>query len=401
MKQTHTTDILICGAGIIGLTLCRELLKRGCGNITIIEKEPAVAYHASGRNSGVLHAGIYYAPETMKAAYCLEGNHLLKEYCRAEDLPLEEKGKVIVTQNEDEEKTLQDLYQRAGENGTPVQIIDKEELHDIEPGAKTFHRALFSPETAVCSPRDIMAHLASGLEHDRRVTILYETSFRGFDAKKKARTNRGTIAFDYFINAAGAYSDRIAHARGLGKRYRLVPFKGTYYRLRAKASPPVRGNIYPVPDIRNPFLGVHFTRSTGGEVYIGPTAIPAFGRENYRHLEGIGTEALAILFTDASLFFTNRGFRSVALTEPLKYFKTRFFHDASRLVHNLSRKDILPSPKRGIRPQLIDTKEHTLIMDFVLAEDESSLHILNAISPAFTASMSFARIVADRVEKAL
>lgn len=258
-------DVIICGAGIIGLTLCRELLKRTCGTILILEKEPEPARHASGRNSGVLHAGIYYAPDTMKAAYCLEGNRLMKEYCRSNKLPLSEKGKVIVTRNEKEEETLEELHRRALENNTPVRLIDRHELQEIEPKAKTFSRALYSPETAVCSPKKIMTRLAEELQQNKNVTIQFNTVCTGFKSSREIMTNRGNYTCRYFINAAGAFSDRIAHARRLGKDYRLVPFKGTYFQLRDESAGSVRGNIYPVPDIRNPFLGVHFTRGTGGK----------------------------------------------------------------------------------------------------------------------------------------
>ncbi len=394
-------DIIICGAGIIGLTICRELLDRGYDNIVILEKEDQPARHASGRNSGVLHSGIYYDPGSLRARSCLEGNRLMKEFCRTEGLPLNECGKVIVTRDENEEKNLKNLYDRARANGTPVELIDAHQLKGLEPAARTFNRALYSPETAVTDPAAVCRHLAEKLEKEKGVTICYNTPCTGFPRPREAATPGTTFQFKYFINAAGSFSDQIAHSRNLGTQYRLVPFKGTYFTLDERKKEMVRGNIYPVPDIRNPFLGVHFTRSIKGEVYIGPTAIPAFGRENYHIFDNIGTEAFSILLTDAVLFLKNKKFRKVALSEPLKYLKSRFYHDAAQLVKDLKKTDILSSPKRGIRPQLIDTDKKEMVMDFLLAEDNESLHILNAVSPAFTASMSFARMVADRVTERL
>jgi len=394
-------DIIICGAGIIGLTICSELLDRGYNNIVILEKEDQPARHASGRNSGVLHSGIYYDPGSLRARSCLEGNRLMKKFCRTEGLPLRECGKVIVTRNDAEEKTLKSLYDRARANGTPVELIDNHQLKEIEPAARTFSRALYSPETGVTDPAAVCRHLAAKLAKEKGVTILYDTPCTGFPGPREAATPGATFQFKYFINAAGAFSDRIAHSRGLGTRYRLVPFKGTYFTLSEQKKGMVRGNIYPVPDIRNPFLGVHFTRSIGGEVYIGPTAIPAFGRENYHTFDNLGAEAFSIIITDCILFLKNKKFRKVALSEPLKYLKSKFYRDAAQLIEGLEKKDILSSPKRGIRPQLIDIEKKEMVMDFLFTEDEGSLHILNAISPAFTASMSFARIVADRVDKRL
>jgi L-2-hydroxyglutarate oxidase LhgO len=193
------------------------------------------------------------------------------------------------------------------------------------------------------------------------------------------------------VNAAGAHCDRVAHLFGVGRRYRLIPFKGIYRKLRKGLSHTVRGNIYPVPDIRNPFLGIHFSRDVHGEVYLGPTAIPAFGRENYGIFSGIDREGASIALSDAILFFRNPKFREVALTEPWKFGKRVFFRDAARLVKVLSPSDIEPSEKVGIRAQLVDWQTKELVMDFQVIADGDAIHILNPISPAFTSSMDIAR----------
>ena len=389
--KAEQADILIIGAGIIGLTLARELVRGGHGEILVIEKESEPGSHASGRNSGVLHAGIYYAPDSLKAGSCLNGNRLMKEYCREQGLPLQENGKVIVARNDAELPVLDELFRRATSNGARVEMIDEQQLSLIEPNARTVGRALLSHDTTVVDPKAIMKSLAKELEATGRVRILRDCKMTGLKGSTTAVTTRGEIVFRRVINAAGAYCDRVAALFGVGKQYRLIPFKGLYRLLRPQTPWTVHGNIYPVPDIRNPFLGVHFTRSVGGDVYLGPTAIPAFGRENYGLFSGIDSDAFRIALEDAELFCVNPQFRSVALTEPKKYFPSYFFHDAAKLVKQLSPGDIAPSAKVGIRPQLVNWETKQLVMDFMVLTDGDALHVLNPISPAFTSSMDLAR----------
>jgi L-2-hydroxyglutarate oxidase LhgO len=341
----------------------------------------------------VLHAGIYYPPDSLKARSCLNGNFLMRAYCKEKGLPLLETGKVIVARNAREIPSLQELYERATTNGAKVDIIDETQLHEIEPLAKTHQSALYSHYTAVVDPKKVLLALKRDLEAGGKAKIILSCSFRGLRGTSTALTSRGPIDFRRFINAAGAHCDRVALAFGLGSKYRMIPFKGIYKRLKPVKADLVRGNIYPVPDIRNPFLGVHFTRSAYGEVYLGPTAIPALGRENYGILQGIEAEGLKILCQDAVLFFANPKFRDVALREPKKYSSASFFRDAAALVKGLSPGDIEPSDKVGIRAQLVDWVKKELVMDFLVVQEGSSIHILNPVSPAFTSSMDLARRV--------
>jgi len=385
--------IIICGAGIIGLSIARELVKSGAEDIVILEKEKELGFHASGRNSGVLHAGIYYTPDSLKARFCLKGNLMMKEYCKEKSIPVLETGKVIVTKREEELPVLDELYQRARRNGADVRLIDSKELEEVEPYARTVEKAIFSPLTAVVDAKRVIYTLAKELADTGKVKIVKETEVVGVKESNTLKTTRGEYTFDLFINSAGAYADKIAHFFYVGRNYRIIPFKGTYNKLKKEKSYLVRGNIYPVPDIRNPFLGVHFTKGYNGEVYIGPTAIPAFGRENYGLISGIDGEAPSILLSDAILFVKNKKFRNVALTEPKKYFKNYFYRDIAPMVKGIEPEDIIPSSKVGIRPQLVnwDTKE--LVMDFLVLKDSNSIHILNAISPAFTSAFAFAEFV--------
>jgi L-2-hydroxyglutarate oxidase LhgO len=386
-------DFLICGGGIIGLTIARELVRKGFDNIVVLEKEECLGRHASGRNSGVLHAGIYYTSDSLRAKSCLRGNFLMREYCKEKGLPLIESGKVIVANDEDEQEVLGQLYERAVNNGAKVEFVDEKSLKEIEPYAKTFGRALFSHYTAVIDPQAVLEATYQDLLSTGRVRVLFNTRFQGLEGNSTVKTSAGPMEFKRFINAAGAGCLCVAHAFGVGRNYRLLPFKGIYKKLRKDRSYMVKGNIYPVPDMRNPFLGVHFTRDIKGDVSVGPTAIPALGRENYGMLTGIDSDAPFFLFRDAVLFFTNPGFREVMLTEPKKYLFKHFFSDAAKLVRGLNPDDIIPSDKAGIRPQLVDWDSKQLVTDFLVLKEDRGVHILNTISPGFTSSMEFASLV--------
>ena len=394
MRQNQC-QVLIVGAGITGLTITRELIKRGAEDILLLEKESSLGLHASGRNSGVLHAGIYYTSDTLKAKFCVEGNRLMKEFCRERRLTLKESGKVILARSSSEVETLNELKRRADLCGARAFLIDDKELRDIEPHAAICDKALFSPDTAVVKPEEVLSALEEELVQSAKVIISYETVFKCIRGSGRAHTSKGVIRFEKFVNAAGSYGDQIAHQFGLAKEYKLLPFKGMYKKLSHNRTFLVRGNVYPVPDLRNPFLGVHLTRGTDDEVYVGPTAIPAFSREDYHAFPGWSWEMFPILFRDAVLLLSNQAFHRVALTEPRKYLKRFILKEARKLVPELSLHDLVDSDKVGIRPQLVHWPTKKLVMDFVMLHDGDALHILNPISPAFTSSMAFAKYVVD------
>jgi L-2-hydroxyglutarate oxidase LhgO len=387
------TEVLVVGAGVVGLTLARELARRG-RRVLVVDKEPTLGAHASGRNSGVLHAGVYYAPDSVKARTCLAGNRLMKAFCREQGLPLVESGKVIVARDEGELPALDELHRRATANGARVRFVDERELAEVEPLARTTGKALQVLDTAVVDPKQVLGALRGEVEA-RGGQVALGAAFLGLEGADRARTAAGTVRFDRLVNAAGAFCDRVARAFGVGARYRLIPFKGIYRKLVPGASFDVRGNVYPVPDPRNPFLGVHFTRHASGDLYLGPTAIPALGRENYGLLAGAGREALVILARDARMFLANARFRTVALEEPRKYLPAFFHRDAARLVKRYDPALFASAPKVGIRAQLVDWTTKELVMDFLVEAKDASVHVLNPVSPAFTASMELARRVAD------
>ena len=268
-------DIVVIGGGIMGLSIARELSKRYPGaSLIVIEKEPAVALHASGRNSGVLHAGFYYTADSLKARFTRAGNRALTDYCLENGLPINRCGKVVVASCEQEVDGILELKRRGDRNGVELALVDPHELNAIEPNARTVETALFSPTTATVDPQQVCAHLASRFPRSVRVLLGRRVIGRSRDG---VRTDRERIDCRYVFNAAGLYADRVAREFGAGDGYTMIPFKGIYLRYRDDGL--LRRHVYPVPNLRNPFLGVHFTKTVDGHVKIGPTAIPAFWRE--------------------------------------------------------------------------------------------------------------------------
>ncbi len=392
-------DVCVVGAGIVGLTVARALVRRGVGRVLILEREAAVGRHASGRNSGILHAGVYYEPGSLKARFCVEGNRRLKAFCREYGLPLRETGKVLVPTRPADLATLQEIKRRADANGARAWFVDARELAAIEPYASTrYGTALFVADTAVVEPRSILQALADELTRSGRVAIRYGTACLGPAGRRQVRTSAGTVSYGWLVNAAGAYADRVAHAFGVGREYTLLPLKGAYRRLRPDRSHLVRGNIFPVPDLRFPYLGVHLTRGVDDVVHVGPTAGPALGRAHYGAWTGLTPEALKILAIVLRLAVLNPTFRRFALREARRHLPGGFLRAVRRLVPAVRAGDLVRAERVGIRAQLVHRPTRRLVMDFVVLRDEAAVHVLNAVSPAFTASMAFAEFIADCLE---
>ena len=394
-----TADFLIVGAGVIGVSIARELRHRHGARVVVIEKELRPGEHASGRNSGVLHAGVYYKGGTLKARLCIEGNRRMREYCRMKGIPLNENGKVIVARNAAELPALRELHARSQANGVRADLIDAQVLKDIEPCAKTIEQALYVKDTAVVNPQRVMAALVADAVQEG-IEFRVDCAWQARDGEDAANTSQGRIAYGHLINCAGLFADRIAHAFDVGRHYRILPFRGQFYRLRPESQIHVRGNIYPVPDLRNPFLGVHFTRRPEGEVTVGPSALPLLGREQYRGLTGVTTQdGLAMIGYLLRLFGRNRDhFRSIAWRELVKLSRTGFYREAEGLGVGLKQNDLLPGKEPGIRAQLVDTRTAELLNDFVIEPGLRSTHVLNAVSPAFTSSAPFAKYVVDMIK---
>jgi L-2-hydroxyglutarate oxidase LhgO len=366
---------------------------------TLLEKEDALGRHASGRNSGVLHAGFYYSPESFKARFTVEGNRLLTQYCLERGIAINRCGKVVVARNEADLKTMEELERRGRANGVTLKVVDEKELADIEPNAKTFGRAIYSPSTSSVNPLDVVRALGAELDKNKNVKILFGEKFLSRYGDNVVTTNRQKIEFGRLINTAGLYADKVAHAFGAGRRYTLVPFKGLY--MEYKDSGLLRKHVYPVPDIKNPFLGVHFTVTADGKVKAGPTATPAFWRENYSGMSGFDMGEMGdIMLRQARMFLQNNfGFREIAVQEVKKYMRGNFTAQAAKLVKNIDVSKFGGYIRPGIRAQLFDTRDMKLVMDFVVEHAGRTTHVLNAVSPAFTCAFTFASHVVDEVEK--
>ena len=386
-------DFIIIGSGIIGLTLAHAIKERkASASVLVIDKESAQAQHASGRNSGVLHSGFYYTADSLKAKFTVDGSRAMKAYVKSKGLAINECGKLVVAQNEYELGQLDELFKRGQRNGSNVTIIDEAKAKEIEPNIKTFKRALYSPDTASVDPKEVCSSIRNDLEKIG-VEFSYNTKYLGRQSNV-VRTTRSECEGTVIINAGGLYADKIAQDFGFGQKYTMIPFKGLYLKY-TKNKTDVKINIYPVPNLKNPFLGVHYTKTVGGDIKIGPTAIPAFWRENYQGMERFDLKEMAqVLFYESKLYMSNAfNFRSLAHEEIQKYDRDYFVSLAVAMVESIDPKGFTTWTAPGIRAQLLDKAKLSLVQDFVVEGDDKSVHVLNAVSPAFTCAFPFARYV--------
>jgi len=393
----RTIDFLVVGAGVIGLNLALQLKKRfSDSRISVLEKEAEPGLHASGRNSGVLHAGFYYTSDSMKARFCREGNRYLTDYCLERKLPINRCGKLVVASDESELAGLTELLRRGQANGVAIEEISDVDAREIEPRVLTHQRALYSPNTATVSPKKVVAALIDDVKK-AGIEIWTDTAFVGCK-ERKVKTSRGDIEAGYVVNAAGLYADQIALNYGFSQNYRILPFKGLYL-YAGHESAALNTNIYPVPDLKHPFLGVHFTVDVQGRTKIGPTAIPALWREQYGGMENFNFfEMMEILARDVGLFVHNDfGFRKVALEELRKQSRSRMVSLAGHMVEGIDQDAYEKWGRPGIRAQLVNIRKKTLEMDFKFEGDDRSFHVLNAVSPAFTCSMPFSKYLVDQI----
>ncbi|MBF0511085.1 MAG: FAD-dependent oxidoreductase, partial [Candidatus Omnitrophica bacterium] len=284
-------DFIIIGSGIIGLSMAKALKDRQANaSILVIEKEKASAQHASGRNSGVLHSGFYYTADSLKARFTVEGNKAMKAYVQSKGLKINSCGKLVVAQNESELEQLNELLKRGQRNGSNVQLIDEGAVFNIAPNVRTFKRALHAPDTASIDPQEVCAAIEGDLQK-LGVEFSCNTKYLGHSGQV-IHTTQGDFEGNKIINCAGLYADHVAQDFGYGRKYTMIPFKGLYLKY-TKNKTDININVYPVPNLRNPFLGVHYTKTVHGDIKIGPTAIPAFWRENYDLREGFSFGELA------------------------------------------------------------------------------------------------------------
>jgi L-2-hydroxyglutarate oxidase LhgO len=395
MTDSHH-HVAIIGGGIVGLAVALEITKRFPRlRLLLLEKEDRVGQHQSSHNSGVIHSGIYYQPGSLKAKLCVEGAHTMVEFCRAHDIPHQVCGKVIVATHEEEFQRLEELRRRGEANGlTGVQSIGPEQLREIEPHASGL-RALVVPSTGITDYAAVCAKYAELIQL-RGGTILTSTAVTGLRRLADeivVETGGPTFSTTYLINCAGLFSDRICRMAGEEPDVMIVPFRGEYYHLIPERSSLVRALIYPVPDPRFPFLGVHFTRRISGGVYAGPNAVLAFRREGYRRTDFLLSDLAPALAFPGFWRMAAEHWRNGLDEFRRSFSKAAFVHAAQRLLPDLSREDLVPGGS-GVRAQAL-RRDGTLVDDFQFVSSRKILHVLNVPSPAATASLAVGRSIVD------
>jgi (S)-2-hydroxyglutarate dehydrogenase len=387
-----SSDVVVVGGGILGLAVARELCIRAQRSVTVLERDDALARHQTGHNSGVVHAGIYYAPGSLKARLCVEGARDLYSYCDDRAIPYERRGKLIVARNEGEIPRLDELERRGRANEVPgLRRLDAAGLREIEPYARGI-AALHSPETGVVDFAQVARAFADdvraaggGVETGCGVTGIERIASGG--AGLRVVHSRGETRAGFVVFCAGAQADRLAVMAGADPDPRIVPFRGSYLRLREERSHLVRGLVYPVPDPSLPFLGVHLSRHIDGHVSLGPSALLAPTRIAHS-LAWPGTWRMA-----------RRWWRTGAREVAHAVSTRRFAAEAADYVPDLEPGDFTRWYS-GTRAQAV-ARDGGLVDDFVVSETEGALHVRNAPSPAATSSLALARLIVDRAETAL
>lgn len=394
-------DIAIIGGGIVGLSTCMAILKRyPRARCILLEKETDWAQHQTGRNSGVIHSGIYYKPGSLKARFTRAGNKALVTFCEQHHIPYEVCGKVIVATHSEELPLLEHLYEQGIRNRLRVEKINQEQLRKFEPHVNGL-AAIHVKDCGIVNYREVANAFARFItKHGGEYRL--GTKVEAIDERRNdvtLETNRGTIQARFFVNCAGLHSDRIARMIGLRTGMKIVPFRGEYYELVSEKRGLVNNLIYPVPNPNFPFLGVHLTRMIDGAVHAGPNAVLAFKREGYTKKD--------IHFKDLWEALTYIGFWKMAfpnmkegMHELIRSFsKKAFLNSLKRLVPELEANDLIKT-EAGVRAQALTDKGH-LVEDFAIFSSVSSLHVCNAPSPAATASILIGEEVTDRLPESL
>jgi L-2-hydroxyglutarate oxidase len=391
-------DLAIIGGGIVGLATGLAISERAPGmSIVVLEKEQGVARHQTGHNSGVVHSGIYYRPGSLRATLCVEGVKLLRAFCEEHGLAYNRCGKVIVATREDEIPRLELLFERGTLNGVPgLELIGPDRLKEIEPHAAGL-RAIWSPNTAIVDYGRIAQKYAELLEQ-RGARFEFGakvTAVRESEGLTRMTTEGGEIRSRYLINCAGLYADEVARMAGHKPAVQIVPFRGEYYELVAERRDLVRGTIYPVPDPNFPFLGVHLTSTVDGEVEAGPNAVFAFAREGYGWGRINPAELFQALRYPGVWQLARRHWRVAAYEYWRSLNKRAFVESLQRLVPELREQDVRRNGA-GVRAQALNP-DGSLSDDFVIISSERALHVLNAPSPAATASLAIGRHLAGEL----
>jgi len=398
------SDVIIIGGGIVGLATAYTLLQNNSLlHLTLLEKESKVALHQTGNNSGVIHSGIYYKPGSLKAMNCIEGYHMLINFCKQERIPFDLCGKIIVATKPSEIPALETLYQRGIQNGlSGLKYLNANEIITYEPNCNGI-KGVFVPQTGIVDYKLVSLKLKEKILSFANAKIEFNAKVIKINQNDTSATvetaNNHKYVSNLIVNCAGLYSDKIAELAGEKLNLKIIPFRGEYFSLKHEKAGLVKNLIYPVPDANFPFLGVHFTRRITGEIEAGPNAVFAFKREGYKKTDFNWSE-----FWESILW---RGFRKVAM----KYYKTglgeyyrslskRAFTKALQGLIPMVQEDDLEPAGAGVRAQACD-KDGGLIDDFYIQESKLFVHVLNAPSPAATSSLSIGKHIASIIQKKL
>jgi L-2-hydroxyglutarate oxidase len=390
-------DVIVIGAGLVGLATAMALLAQRPGvQLAVLEKEASVGTHQSGHNSGVIHAGLYYQPGSLKARFCTAGRLAMMEFAERHQIPYRQTGKLVVATREGELPRLASLAERGRANGLAVREIGAAEIAEIEPAVRGI-RALHIPESGVIDYRLVAAAYADTVRR-RGGQVRFGHGLRGLARTGGgwlADTDAGPVRAGLVIACAGLQADRIAALTGQGSgEYRIVPFRGDYYTFRPAAAGLVRGLVYPVPDPAFPFLGVHFTRGIDGTLHAGPNAVPALAREGYGRLSVNGRDLLDSLRFPGLRKLARAYARTGALEIYRDLVKPAYLAEMRRYIPRLAAGDIRFGPS-GIRAQCL-SRSGRLVDDFLIEAGDGIIHVLNAPSPAATASLIIGQHIAER-----
>ncbi len=388
-------DFAIIGGGIVGLATAMALGKRFSGaSIIVLEKESQVAFHQTGRNSGVIHSGIYYKPNSFKAKFCREGNTSMVQFCQKYQIPYEQCGKVIVATTEEEIPRLNSLYQRGLDNQLHARLLTAEEVREYEPYVRCL-AGIYVPSTGIVDYKKVCQKYAEIIQQQGGKIQLNTCVLNIINQSqsKIIETTQGQIETRFLINCSGLFSDRLARKAGVNPQAKIVPFRGEYYELTPEKAYLVKNLIYPVPNPDFPFLGVHFTRMIDGSIHAGPNAVLSLKREGYRKTDFDLKDFLEVIsyqgFWQLAFKYADEGIQEMIRSLS----KKAFVKSLQALIPNITEKDVVPSGA-GVRAQAL-THSGQLVEDFLIVEDNHALHVCNAPSPAATSSLEIGQAIAN------